>query len=76
MPGKTSIASYLSGGGLALVGKLRCFLTGLTLDDWAVIIGITIAVATFFLNAYWQRRRTRAIENAAQGGLVIMRGKK
>lgn len=31
--------------------------TGITLDDWAAIIGIVIAVATFFLNWYYQKKR-------------------
>ncbi|WP_145517468.1 phage holin [Yersinia mollaretii] len=74
MSGRTSVASYLSGGVLALIAKLRSLLDELTLDDWAIIIGIIIAVATFLLNAYWQRRRTRAIEKAAREGVVVMRG--
>ncbi len=76
MLGKTSLASYLSGAALALLGRVRSLLRDLTLDDWAVIIGIIIAVATFLVNAYWQRRRTRAIEKAAHTGYVIMQGKK
>ncbi|MGL4486153.1 MAG: phage holin [Yersinia sp. (in: enterobacteria)] len=74
MPGKISLASYLSGGALALLGKLRSFLDDLALDDWAVVIGIVIAVTTFFVNVYWQRRRTKAIEKAAREGVVVMRG--
>lgn len=74
MPEKTSLASYFSGGALALLGKLRSILEDLTLDDWAVVIGMIIAVATFVVNAYWQRRRTKALEKAAGEGYVIMRG--
>lgn len=31
--------------------------TGFTLNDWAAIAGIAIAVATFLLNWYYQQKR-------------------
>ncbi|HHX6177229.1 TPA: phage holin [Yersinia enterocolitica] len=76
MPEKTSFASYLTGAVLVLVGKLGNLLKDLTLNDWAIVIGIIIGVATFFLNAYWQRRQTKAIEKAARDGYTIIRGDK
>ncbi|HHL2712707.1 TPA: HP1 family phage holin [Yersinia enterocolitica] len=76
MPEKTSFASYLTGAVLVLVGKLGNLLKDLTLNDWAIVIGIIIGVATFFLNAYWQRRQTKAIEKAAREGYTIIRGDK
>ncbi|HEN3663979.1 TPA: hypothetical protein U5E42_003793 [Yersinia enterocolitica] len=76
MPEKTSFASYLIGAVLVLVGKLGNLLKDLTLNDWAIVIGIIIGVATFFLNAYWQRRQTKAIEKAAREGYTIIRGDK
>ncbi|WET13902.1 HP1 family phage holin [Yersinia intermedia] len=48
MPEKTSFASYLTGAVLVLVGKLGNLLKDLTLNDWAIVIGIIIGVATFF----------------------------
>lgn len=53
-----SKASYLSSGGATVLGLL-------TLQDWAVIIGIFLAVATFAVNVYFQRKRdAREVELA------------
>ncbi|HDL8508782.1 TPA: hypothetical protein PXR55_004240 [Yersinia enterocolitica] len=61
MPEKTSLASYITGVVMVIIGKLGRLLNDLTLNDWAIVIGIIICVATFFLNAYWQRRQTVSI---------------
>ncbi|MDN0094060.1 phage holin family protein [Yersinia rohdei] len=76
MPEKTSLASYITGVVMVIIGKLGRLLNDLTLNDWAMVIGIIICVATFFLNAYWQRRQTKAIEKAAREGYAIIRGSK
>lgn len=45
-------ASYTASGGTTILGLF-------TLQEWAAIIGIFLAMATFAVNLYFQRRRDR-----------------
>jgi len=72
MQEKTSLAAYLSSGFLVLVGKVGKLVNDLTLNDWAIVIGIIIGIATFAANLYFQNRQTRAIERASRAGATII----
>ncbi|HFI5333987.1 TPA: phage holin [Serratia liquefaciens] len=74
MQEKASLAAYLSPGFLVQVGKVGKWFNDLTLNDWAIVIGIIIAIATFAANIYFQRRQTRAIEEASLSGAAIIPG--
>lgn len=46
--------------------------------DWnkvAVISGVIIGIATFLSNVYYKRRQTKAMEKAAEIGVVITPGR-
>lgn len=45
---KTSIASYVSSGGLVIFG--------MTANDFAVIVGVFLAAATFLLNWFYKHQ--------------------
>lgn len=72
MQEKASLAAYLSSGFLVLVGKVGRWFNDLTLNDWAIVIGIAIGIATFAANIYFQNRQTRAIERASRAGATII----
>lgn len=44
------------------INALLVLAGGLTLTEWLAIGGFMLAVATFALNAYWQKRRFRLLE--------------
>jgi len=45
----TSVLSYITGGATAGAGAL-------TLNDWAIVVGIITTVATFGLNWYYKAK--------------------
>lgn len=45
---KATAASYVSSGGMFIVG-------GLTAQEWAIVLSILFSVATFAVNAYYRR---------------------
>lgn len=47
----TSVASYTTSGGL--------FVFGMTMNDFAAVVGITLGVATFCINWYYQHKRSK-----------------
>lgn len=46
----------------SLVGSLLAVLSGLTLQDWGVILGILFGFATLLLNAYYKNREIKLKE--------------
>ena len=52
---KTSIASYASSGALVIFG--------MTANDFAVLLGMVLAVLTFCINWYYKYKHLRLIEN-------------
>jgi len=54
---KTGIASYIGSAIATLVGAL-------SLQEWAALVGILIAVATFVVNWYYKRKAAEAAEAA------------
>ena len=51
---KTSIASYASSGGLIVFG--------MSANDFAVMVGLCLAFATFLLNWFYKHKHLKAIE--------------
>lgn len=51
---KTSIASYASSGGLIIFG--------MSANDFAVIVGLIMAFATFLLNWWYKHQHLKMIE--------------
>ncbi|AUG99734.1 phage holin [Pectobacteriaceae bacterium C52] len=75
MPEKiTTAGAYSSSGLLIALGKFFDWFHHIDWSQAAVIIGIVVAIATYFTNVYFQRRQTRAIEAAASLGKTIIRG--
>lgn len=54
----TSAAAYGTGAGMILIG-------GLSLSDWAIVIGIACTVGTFALNWYYKRKEFRLLQEQA-----------
>lgn len=75
MQEKSSLAAYISSGFLVFVGKVGTWFNDLTLNEWAIVVGIIIGIATFAVNIYFQRRQTRAIELASRSGAAIISGR-
>lgn len=44
MPEKTSLASYITGVVMVIIGKLGRLLNDLTLNDWAIVIRSPVAL--------------------------------
>ncbi|EAW1478185.1 alpha/beta hydrolase [Salmonella enterica] len=42
------------------------YFTHLTLDDWGALVGIALAVATFFVNRYYKQRTAAAMDKRNQ----------
>lgn len=57
MQDKTGLASYIGSGLATAVGVL-------SLQEWAALIGILIAVATFAVNWHYKRKAAEAAERA------------
>lgn len=72
MQEKSSLAAYISSGFLVAMGKIGAFFNDLTLNEWAIVIGIVMATVTCIVNIYFQRRQTRAIEKASLSGTIII----
>lgn len=73
MPEKISTAgAYSMSGILIAIGKGGVWLANLDWNKVAIILGIVIGVATYFTNVYFQRRQTKAIEEAALAGKTII----
>lgn len=51
---KTTIASYASSGGLIIFG--------MSANDFAVMVGLLLAVATFLLNWFYKHQHLKLIE--------------
>ena len=75
MQEKSSLAVYISSGFLVFVGKVGTWFNDLTLNEWAIVVGIIIGIATFAVNICFQRRQTRAIERASRSGAAIISGR-
>ena len=56
---KTSIASYTASGSLVLFG--------MTANDFAVVIGMFFALATFIINWYYKHKHMKLIEDKVNG---------
>jgi hypothetical protein len=56
---KTSIASYAASGSLVIFG--------MSANDFAVMIGLVLAVATFLLNWIYKHRHFKLIERQVNG---------
>lgn len=46
----------------SLLGSLLAVVSGLTLQDWGVILGILFGFATLLLNAYYKNREIKLKE--------------
>ncbi|AHG22181.1 hypothetical protein Z042_23130 [Chania multitudinisentens RB-25] len=75
MQEKSSLAAYISSGSLVVIGKIGAWFNDLTLNEWAIVIGIIMATVTCAANIYFQRRQTRAIEKASQVDTIIITGR-
>ena len=51
----TSAAAYGTGTGIIVVG-------GLSLSDWAIVIGIVCTVGTFVINWHYKRKEYRLLQ--------------
>ena len=51
---KTTIASYVSSGGLIIFG--------MNANDFAVVVGVILAIATFLLNWFYKHQHLKLIE--------------
>ena len=54
----TSAAAYGTGTGMILIG-------GLSLSDWAIVIGIVCTVGTFAINWYYKRKEFQLMQAQA-----------
>ena len=54
----TSAAAYGTGTGIIVVG-------GLSLSDWAIVVGIVCTVGTFVINWYYKRKEYRLLQAQA-----------
>jgi hypothetical protein len=54
---KTSVASYLASGGLVIFG--------LSANDFAVLVGLVFAAATFVINWVYKHKHLKIIERRA-----------
>ena len=54
----TSAAAYGTGTGIIVVG-------GLSLSDWAIVIGIVCTVGTFVINWHYKRKEYRLLQAQA-----------
>lgn len=59
-------------GFLIAIGKFGTWLCNLDWNKIAIILGVVIGIATYFTNLYFQRRQTKAIEQAAHEGKTII----
>lgn len=50
----------------SFLGSLMTVLSGLTLQDWGVILGILFGLATLLLNAYYKNRELKLKEQYLQ----------
>lgn len=57
----TSAAAYGTGTGIIVIG-------GLSLSDWAIVIGIVCTVGTFALNWYYKRQELKLLQEQAHTG--------
>lgn len=51
-------------------GAVVAIVASLTLTQWGIIVGIATALATFFLNAFYMRRRDLREERQAAAALA------
>lgn len=56
---KTTIASYAASGSLVIFG--------MSANDFAVMIGLVLAIATFILNWIYKHRHFKLIERQVKG---------
>ena len=54
----TSPVAYATNGALLLFG--------MSIPDWAALVGLVLAIGTFALNWYFQAKRDRRESNAVQ----------
>lgn len=54
----TSAAAYGTGTGMILIG-------GLSLSDWAIVIGIVCTIGTFAINWYYKRKEFQLMQAQA-----------
>ena len=54
----TSAAAYGTGTGMILIG-------GLSLSDWAIVIGIACTIGTFAINWYYKRKEFQLMQDQA-----------
>ncbi|WP_051448998.1 phage holin [Tolumonas lignilytica] len=64
----TTTAAYGVSGFLA---TSWVWLKSVNWNEVAVILGIILGLVTYFTNLYFQRRQTKAIEQAAKYGVLI-----
>lgn len=60
----TSAAAYGTGAGVILIG-------GLSLSDWAIVIGIACTIGTFAVNWYYKQKEFKLLQaksHLAEGG--------
>jgi uncharacterized membrane protein (DUF485 family) len=53
-------------------GAIVAIVASLTLTQWGIIVGIFTALATFFLNAFYMRRRERREERVTAATLASL----
>ena len=54
----TSAAAYGTGTGMILIG-------GLSLSDWAIVIGIVCTIGTFVVNWYYKQKEYKLLQAQA-----------
>ncbi|WP_051085428.1 holin [Hahella ganghwensis] len=70
MPDKSATAaSYAVNSGVAIYGTL-------TLNQWLALLGFALALATFAVNWYYQRRRDKRYAEYHELRVKVMEGEK
>lgn len=63
---KTSIASYAASGGLVVFG--------MSANDFAVMVGLILAFATFLLNWFYKHQHLKLLDRQVRLGLAVKSG--
>lgn len=56
-------------------GAVVAIVASMTLTQWGILVGIFTALATFFLNAFYMRRREQREERVAAATLAALGAK-
>jgi uncharacterized membrane protein (GlpM family) len=69
---KASMNQVSPGEAGSYAGAVVAIVASMTLTQWGILVGIFTALATFFLNAFYMRRRERREELLAAATLASL----